>query len=234
MKKLVPRFASWQPMPPVSATSSAARFRRLTVPTAIRVVPAVASCWKLTGRSIWMSSMVPAVVSILTPQSPTTGTFTGMSVIVFTRARTVTSSRLAPCAGLSSRRGASPGNRLKSMLIGPQGFFGTPPGQHVGVLPEQLTGALNWMTPFIPPATLPISAAGSAAIVASPVCETRTWTAFGLRLADGKPPGIGSNVEHPPHPPPLHDTANTSAVITTTQSRRRRLRFIGRSPRSWG
>src|SRR5258707_106237 len=69
MKNDRPRFASAQPKPPVSATSSDARFERLTAPTLTLVVPLAPSCTKLIGASIWMSFVLPAVVSIFTPQS---------------------------------------------------------------------------------------------------------------------------------------------------------------------
>src|SRR5262245_13241840 len=104
------------------------------------------------------------------------------------------------------------------MLIGPHIACGWPLGQQIGVLPPQLAGALNCTTPFMPPARSPSSLAGSAVIAASPLCETRSWAALGLRSAAGKPPGMGSNVPQPPQPPPPHETANTSEVTTTTQS----------------
>jgi len=71
-----------------------------------------------------VGSDAPVVVSILSPQSPISGRWTGISVSLFTRARTVTSSRAWPSAGVSSRRGASPELSRRSMSIGPHGFFG--------------------------------------------------------------------------------------------------------------
>src|SRR5579859_151655 len=142
MKNDRPRFAIAQPKPPLSETSELSRFERLTVPTTTFVVFAVASCWNWIGIATVTSGIEPCVVSTCTPQSPATGMLTGMSVAVLIRARTVTSSSLAPCFGASTRRGESPGYLLRSMSIGPHGFFGLPPGQQIGVEPPQLAGTL--------------------------------------------------------------------------------------------
>jgi hypothetical protein len=105
MKKLMPRLAAWQPKLPVRRTSSLVSWVKATSPASMRVVPAMASWRKLIGRSILMSGLAPGAVSMRTPQLPTIGIWTGMSIWVRTRARIVTSRRDAPATGRSSRRG---------------------------------------------------------------------------------------------------------------------------------
>ena len=206
MNRPMPRLATWQPKLPVSATSSLVSCETTTSPTSMRVVDAIASWRKLIGMSSLMSGLAPGIVSIFTPQLPTSGTVTGMSICERTRARTVTSRRDAPCAGRSSIRGRSPGCAARSITIGPHGDCGLPPGQHTGVEPPQLAGTSK-VSPM-PPSSPPSSAAGSAATVASPDWLIRTWPALGVRAADGNPPGIGSRLEQPP---PHPDDAATAA-----------------------
>src|SRR5687768_18299050 len=104
-----------------------------------------------------------------------------------------------------------------SSSIGPQLLIMLPFGQQIAV-PLQLAGIGNVITPFIaPPASGPITAAGSAVIFASALCVTRIWPALGRRFADGNPPGIGSMPAQPPHPPPPQPNANKIAVTTTNQ-----------------
>ena len=209
-----------QRMPPPREMSALSSWVTVTLFAAIRVVPTVASCANWICASILRSGVLPLVVSIPTVQLMPEYLM-GRFILVFTRARIVRSSRFAPCAGTSASRGWSVGRLTRSICSGPHIAAGIPLTQQISGLPPQLPGTLKSITPFIAlPTSGPMSFAGSALIAASAVGVTRIWPAFGVRLAAGKPPGIGC-IPQPPQPPPHPDSARTMEVSTTTQSKRR-------------
>jgi hypothetical protein len=206
---------SHRPKPPPGSwieKSLSVKRDTVTSPTSMRVVPAVPSWIRLIGAAICRSgygsplpvAVVSSTSSQLRPNRPT-----GTGVPVVTRARTIRSMREAPCTGVTTMRGSSPPCRPRSMLIGPHGDCGLPPGQHIAGVPPQLSGMSNASGP---PVTAEISAAGSDVSDARPLCETRIWPAFWVRSAAGNPPGMGDMQEQPPPPHP-------KAFASTTKTR---------------